>query len=112
MGLKDKEKYNSYQEFASDIGAFVDEKNKAYNNSFGKVGKIITIMTEDLTGDQVRKALPAIMFTGRVLDKLIRNIRNEALGGDSMQEDPKLDAIGYLLLDCFSKPSKGFKKDK
>lgn len=111
MAIKPKEKYNSYQEFASEIGAFVDKKNQAYNNSFEKVGKIISIMTEGLTGDQIKKALPAIMFTGRVLDKLTRNIRNEALGGDAMQEDPKIDAIGYLLLDSFNKPPKAPKDD-
>lgn len=92
---------NNHEELGKLLGKFVDEKNKAYQNSFEKVGRIIPIMIEDLTAEEVVKSLPAVVFIARLLDKMIRHIRNTGKGGDAMSEDPRMDLVGYMLLDCY-----------
>ena len=96
----DIDNIDNHEDLGRLLGQFVDEKNKAYQNSFEKVGRIIPIMIEGLTSDEVREALPSIVFVARLLDKLIRHIRNTGKGGDAMSEDPRADLVGYMLLDC------------
>lgn len=91
---------NNHEELGKALGKFVDYKNKAYQNSFEKVGRIIPLMIEDLKPEEIVKSLPAIIFIARLLDKMIRHIRNTGKGGDTMAEDPRMDLAGYILLDC------------
>ena len=89
----------NHEQLGQYIGAFVDEKNKAYANSFAKASRILQIMIEGMTPEEVVRALPDIVTTARSLDKMIRIIRNAGKGGDAMKEDPKIDKLGYDLLD-------------
>ena len=97
-GKKQPGESPTHEELGTAIGKLVDKKNQAYSNTFEKVGRILPIMVEDLTDQQVRSIIPHIIVAGRILDKLVRNLRNQAMGKDPMKENPKIDAIGYLLL--------------
>lgn len=108
--MSKKLNFATHESLGQSLGAFVDIKNQAYQNSFDKVGRIMDIILEDIPPEEVKKIVRHIVFTGRVLDKLIRNLRNQAKGGDMMQEDPTADAIGYLLLDIRSRNLKADKK--
>jgi len=100
-------KVESHEDLGREIGKFVDFKNQAYQNSFSKVGRVLSIITEDLTGDEVKKSLPEIIIAGRRLDKMIRHIRNVAKGTDALGEDPLIDGVGYDLLHALERIKKG-----
>ena len=98
--------YKNHEELGTKIGAFVDVKNVAYQNSFSKVSRMLAIAVEDLSGEEVKTILGPVVNFARRLDKEIRHLRNSAKGGDLMAEDPRWDNIGYLLLDLFEDSNK------
>ena len=81
----------TYEEIGRTIGALVDEKNKAYGNSFHHAGELLKIMyPEGVRPDQYQRML----YTVRVIDKLFRlATQPEAFG-----ENPVEDVAGYSLL--------------
>jgi len=72
----------------------VNEKNKAYGNSFNKVPRIIDIITEGMTHEQLKEALPRICKITRLLDKINRYIWQPG----AFNEDEVKDMFGYILL--------------
>lgn len=81
----------NYEEIGRAIGALVDEKNKAYGNSFHHAGEVLKIMyPEGVHPDQYQRML----YTVRVIDKLFRlATQPEAFG-----ENPVEDVAGYSIL--------------
>lgn len=76
---------------ATEIGFLVEEKNKAYGDSFQKSQEIIKILYPDgVQPDQYRDLLGII----RVLDKLFRLANNK----NAFEESPWTDICGYGLL--------------
>lgn len=76
---------------AIDIANLVEEKQLAYGDSFGKSGKIMTILYPNgISVDQMDDALTVV----RVLDKLFRIATKKTAFGES----PWRDIMGYALL--------------
>jgi len=84
----------SFQDIGKEVGDLVDEKQAAYGDSFGKAGKVMSILYPDGIAPE---ALDDALTVVRVLDKLFRiataNGQNDAMG-----EDPWRDIVGYGLL--------------
>lgn len=73
------------------IGRLVDEKNKAYGDSFAKSGQVLALMYPDgIAPDQYRDALAIV----RIIDKLFRI----ATSKDAFGEDPFQDIAGYGIV--------------
>lgn len=81
----------TYEEIGRTIGALVDDKNKAYGNSFHHAGEVLRIMyPEGVRPDQYQ----VMLYTVRVIDKLFRvATQPEAFG-----ENPAQDIAGYSIL--------------
>jgi hypothetical protein len=81
----------SYQEIGTEIGKLVDEKNKAYGDSFSKSGEILKILYPNgIAIDQYQDML----YIVRVIDKLFRIATNK----DAFGENPAKDIAGYSIL--------------
>jgi len=80
-----------YEELGKQIGALVDEKNKAYGDSFGQVGKFLEILYPN--GIPVSAYTDALCIV-RIFDKLKRIATNK----DAFGESPYRDIAGYALL--------------
>lgn len=80
-----------YQQLANKIGELVDEKNKAYGNSFGEVGDFLRILYP--TGIPPEAYTDALCIV-RIFDKLKRI----ATAKDAFGESPYQDIVGYALL--------------
>ena len=81
----------SYERVGVEIGRLVDEKNRAYGDSFNQSGKILEILyPEGVKPDQYQDMLA----TTRVIDKLFRIANNKGAFG----ENPWKDIAGYALL--------------
>lgn len=78
----------SFEARATRIGKLVDEKNKAYGDSFSKSGAVLAIIyPEGIKPEQYKDALGMV----RVIDKLFRiAARKDAFG-----ENPWDDLCGY-----------------
>lgn len=73
------------------LGAFVQIKNAAYGESFGKAGPFLALLCPDgLPTDRFTDALLCV----RVFDKLMRIMTRK----DAFGESPWLDVAGYGLL--------------
>lgn len=73
------------------IGKLVEEKNKAYGNSFHNAGEILNILYKDgIAPEQMKDALAIT----RILDKLFRI----ATAKDAFGENPWQDVAGYAIL--------------
>ncbi len=81
----------TYEDLGKTIGALVDEKKKAYGDSFGRAGPIMKILYP--SGISVDKFDDALVVV-RIIDKLSRI----ATDRDAFGEDPFCDIIGYGLL--------------
>lgn len=82
---------SKYQDLANKIGALVDQKNKAYGNSFGEVGEFLKILYP--TGIPPESYTDALCIV-RIFDKLKRIATNKEAFGES----PYQDIVGYALL--------------
>lgn len=83
----------TYEEIGRTIGAIVDEKNKAYGNSFHHAGEVLKIIYPNgVRPDQYQK----LLYTVRILDKLFRL----ATQPDAFGENPAQDIGGYSILMC------------
>ncbi len=84
----------SYEKIGQTIGKLVQEKNIAYGDSHAVTGEILALMTQSLTLDQLRMAMPDLLTIARVLDKVMRILHQpEAFG-----ESPWQDIAGYAIL--------------
>ena len=81
----------NYQEIATNIGKLVDEKNKAYGNSFHQTGEFLRLLYPDgINPEQYADALCLV----RIWDKMKRI----ATSRDFLGENPYEDICGYSLL--------------
>ena len=80
-----------YTEKGTEIGGLVEQKNKAYGNSFQEAGAIVRILyPRGIEQDQYDDMLAII----RILDKLFRI----ATAKETMDEDSWQDIAGYAIL--------------
>lgn len=87
----------NYQNLGKEIGKLVEEKQKAYGDSFSKSGEVFKILYPNgITPEQYTDALCVL----RIVDKLFRITTDK----DAFQENPYKDIVGYGLL--------GIKKNK
>ena len=85
------DKDNKYEEIAKGIGRLVDEKNKAYGNSFHQTGELLKLLYPDgIKPEQYADALCLV----RIWDKMKR----VATHIDALGENPYVDISGYGLL--------------
>lgn len=81
----------TYEEIGSVIGALVDQKNKAYGDSFKHAGEILKILYPyGIAMDQYQD----VLYTARVIDKLFRLATDK----DAFGENPAKDIAGYSIL--------------
>ena len=81
----------TYEDLGKTIGALVDEKKKAYGDSFGRAGPIMKILYP--SGISVDKFDDALVVV-RIIDKLSRIATDK----DALGESPFTDIAGYALL--------------
>jgi hypothetical protein len=91
---------HGFQSIGASIGVLVEEKNKAYGDSFAQSGKVLRILYPDgVKPDQYDDFLAVT----RVIDKLFRiATRKDALG-----ESPWKDISGYGILGVANDEQKG-----
>ena len=82
---------NKYEEVGSKVGRLVDDKQKAYGNSFGNAHKIIKVLYPDgIKPEQYQDMLTIV----RIIDKLFRIATQKNAFGESLY----MDIAGYGLL--------------
>lgn len=81
----------TYLQLGQEIGALVDEKNKAYGSSFDRAGSILRELYPSGVNPEQYDDLLAI---ARVIDKLFRIATDKGAFGES----PWSDIAGYVLL--------------
>ena len=87
---------HKYKDLGSKLGQLVDEKQKAYGDSFGKSGEIIKILyPEGIKPEQYKDALAVT----RIIDKPFRIANDKKYGN----ENPFGDIAGYGLLGSIEK---------
>jgi hypothetical protein len=80
-----------YREKGAEIGKLVDEKQRAYGDSFGKAGNVL----RELYPDGIRpEQYDDMLAVARILDKLFRIASDKHAFGES----PYSDIAGYGLL--------------
>ena len=84
----------TYPEIGQTIGQLVEKKNKAYGDSHSVTGRVLAMMVEDLTHNQLHSAIPDILTVVRILDKLMRILHEP----DAFGESPWEDIAGYAIL--------------
>ena len=81
----------TFADLGESVGALVDEKQRAYGDSFSKSGQVLRILyPRGIDPDQLDDALAIT----RVVDKLFRI----ATDRDALGESPWRDIAGYALL--------------
>lgn len=80
-----------YEKLGTEIGKLVDEKNKAYGNSFGETQKFLKLLYPN--GIEIKDYSDMLCIV-RIFDKLKRIATNK----DALGEDPYRDLVGYGLL--------------
>jgi len=81
----------TFADLGESVGALVDEKQRAYGDSFGKSGQVLRILYPD--GIRPEQLDDALAIT-RITDKLFRI----ATDRDALGESPWRDIAGYALL--------------
>ena len=85
------EKLNKFSEIGFKVGELVNDKQKAYGDSFGRSGECLRQMyPKGIQPDQYTD----LLTIARILDKLFR-IANDPKAFD---ENPYQDIVGYALL--------------
>lgn len=88
-----------YETIGARIGRLVDEKQRAYGDSFNRSIKII----EELYPCGIRPAQYGdLLALIRVIDKIFRIVTSGS-GSDLMDENPWQDIAGYGVLKCRTK---------
>jgi len=82
-----------HEKAGASIGRLVDEKNKAYGDSFAKAGDILKLLYPYGAFHDQFNDLLAIT---RIIDKLFRVATHRK--GDPMGENPWMDIAGYAIL--------------
>lgn len=90
-GVSMAKKSNQFEAMGQELGALVDEKQKAYGDSVGKADKIIRILYPGGIGPA---DISGVLLVVRILDKLSRI----ATDRDALGEEPWKDIAGYGLL--------------
>lgn len=81
----------NYEALGRELGKLVDEKQRAYGDSFGRSGDVLRVLYPDgVRPDQYGDMLAVT----RVIDKLFRI----ATDRDALGESPWMDVAGYGLL--------------
>tara|TARA_R100000234_G_C5000951_1_gene180290 strand:- start:1782 stop:2060 length:279 start_codon:yes stop_codon:yes gene_type:complete len=80
-----------YENIGRQVGKLVQEKNKAYGDSFGRASKILEVLYPN--GIKPEQYSDALAIT-RVLDKLFRLANKK----DAFGESPWRDICGYAVL--------------
>lgn len=89
--VKAEKPKGKYEQLGQEIGKLVDEKNKAYGDSFHKCGEFLALLYPDgITPDQYLDALALV----RIFDKQMRIASNK----DAFEENPYRDIAGYGIL--------------
>jgi len=86
----------TFEEIGILLGKLVEEKNKAYGNSFEYSCKILEVLFPNGIQKEQYRDLLAIT---RVIDKLFRIATNK----DSFGENPWMDIGGYSILSIKNK---------
>ena len=81
----------NYELLGKDVGALVDEKNKAYGDSFAKCGEFLRLLWPAGVPPADYGDMLGVI---RIFDKLVRIATNKDFGGES----PFRDIAGYGLL--------------
>lgn len=92
-------KEGKYEKIGKEIGKLVDEKNKAYGDSFSQSDKILKILFPNGIGPEAYNDLLTIT---RVIDKLFRIATDKEAFGES----PWKDIAGYAILSAFKQDAK------
>jgi len=80
-----------YEKLGREVGALVDEKQRAYGNSFGKAGAFLRILYPvGIQPEQYGDALALV----RIFDKMMRVATDKG----ALDESPFKDIAGYGLL--------------
>ena len=88
-----------YEKIACKIGRLVDEKNRAYGDSFHKVPTVMKLLYPNgISVEQMDDALTIV----RIMDKLVRI----ATDNDPFGENPFEDIAGYGILGTREKGKK------
>jgi hypothetical protein len=86
-----KARLRTYSDIGYKVGKLVENKQKAYGDSFGRSGRCLLEMFPDgIKVDQYGD----LLTIARILDKLFR-IANDP---DAFDENPYQDIVGYALL--------------
>ena len=81
----------TYSDIGSQVGKLVEDKQKAYGDSFGRSGRcLLEMFPNGIKVDQYDD----LLTIARILDKLFR-IANDP---DAFEENPYQDIVGYALL--------------
>lgn len=90
-----------YKKLGSEIGELVNEKQKAYGDSFGKSEQVLKILYPNgvMPNDYIN-----LLTVTRILDKLFRIATDK----DALGESPFRDIAGYGLLGA----ANGISEDK
>ena len=81
----------TYSDIGSMVGKLVEDKQKAYGDSFGRSGRcLLEMFPNGIKVDQYND----LLTIARILDKLFR-IANDP---DAFEENPYQDIVGYALL--------------
>lgn len=89
--LKKMETDGAFESIGQTVGKLVEEKQKAYGDSFGKSGECLRQMFPDGIKPEQYDDLLTIV---RILDKLFRIASNP----EAFSENPYQDIVGYGLL--------------
>lgn len=87
------ETIGKYQFIGESIGKLVDEKNKAYGDSFNKAGDFLKLLYPNGVSPEQYSDMLAIV---RIFDKLMRIATDK----DALGENPFRDIGGYAILKC------------
>ena len=81
----------TYSDIGATVGKLVEDKQKAYGDSFGRSGRcLMEMFPNGIKVDQYDD----LLTIARILDKLFR-IANDP---DAFEENPYQDIVGYALL--------------
>ena len=81
----------TYSSIGATVGKLVEDKQKAYGDSFGRSGRcLMEMFPQGIKIDQYDD----LLTIARILDKLFR-IANDP---DAFEENPYRDIVGYALL--------------
>lgn len=91
----------NYESIGAAIGKAVDEKQRAYGDSFGQCGDILRVFLRPYDNGDGTYTIPDALLDHllaqvRIIDKQFRIFSNPR--GDLMGETPYRDIVGYGIL--------------